>query len=79
MPIVLAVSLLPKCALCVAGYLAVATGLGIATPELCGAVAGEANSPAWGPGVSTGVFCVGAVWLAKFAQNRGGARPPDAL
>ena len=76
---VLAVTLLPKCALCVAGYLAVAAGFGVVAPELCGAAAGEANSPAWGPGVSTGVICIGAVWLAKFAPNRGGARLPDAL
>jgi LPXTG-motif cell wall-anchored protein len=47
------VVLLPKCFVCVAGYLAVLTGLAFAMPELCGA--GETGSSDWQAGAIAGL------------------------
>lgn len=38
--------LLPKCAACVAGYVALVTGV-MVTPELCGVAEGNDGLPAW--------------------------------
>lgn len=70
-----AAALLPKCLLCVAGYIAVATGLGMATPELCGPV-GTARLPVWatagvGIGVLAGIACL---TLGKRRKMSGTAR-----
>lgn len=62
-------ALLPKCLLCVAGYLALAVGFVTATTELCGETAGDIAPSVWGPGIAIGVIIVGAAWLSKFCPG----------
>jgi hypothetical protein len=66
----LAITLLPKCALCVAGYVAVAIGLGMTPPELCGAGTDGTAWPFWAAGIATGAIFVGTGWLKKCAGKR---------
>lgn len=50
----LAAILLPKCLACVAGYLALATGLMVAVPELCG----EGSGTTWPPWLTLAVMAL---------------------
>src|SRR5258708_32628278 len=55
---------LPKCLACVAGYVALAAGLGLAGPELCGGATEDAG--AWTGGATLLLLpgLVVAAWLA---------------
>lgn len=57
-------ALLPKCLLCVAGYLALAGGLVISTTELCGGIAGDTPT-AWGAVVTGLVILAVGLWLMR--------------
>jgi len=55
---------LPKCLVCVAGYLALAGGLVTATTELCGETAGDTLT-AWGAVVTGLVILAVGLWLMR--------------
>jgi hypothetical protein len=61
--------LLPKCLACVVGYLALAVGLAVKAPELCGGNNGAAWAPWWLFGIGGSTF-VGALWLASKIRAR---------
>lgn len=57
-------AVLPKCLMCVAGYLALAGGLVTATTDLCGEAAGD-NLTAWGVVVTGLVILAVGLWLMR--------------
>jgi hypothetical protein len=64
-------ALVPKCLVCVAGYLALGAGLAAQTPEWCGAVADESpGSQRWFV-VTAAAFLIGAVGVVAAQRVRG--------
>lgn len=57
-------AVLPKCLMCVGGYLALAAGLVTATTELCGEAAGDSLT-AWGTVVTGLVILAVGLWLMR--------------
>ncbi len=57
-------ALLPKCLMCVAGYLTLAGGLVTATTELCGEATGDTPT-AWGAVVTGLVILAVGLWLMR--------------
>lgn len=69
---------LPKCLLCVAGYVALAAGLSSVAPELCGVGEGRAGLKAWGAAAALGLILAGGVWLIlKWRRPVSGRRRVD--
>lgn len=66
-----ALALLPKCFACMAGYLAVLSGLTAVTPVICGA--GETGFPGWQAYVFSGLtlFVVGGGVFRLISQKGG--------
>jgi len=66
---------MPKCVLCVAGYVALLTGASVAGPELCGAVAGDGAMSSWmlmpaGMAVAWLVYAALRFWSRKYPNCR---------
>lgn len=66
------VAALPKCAICVFGYIALATGLMRAAPQLCGANPGEGPGDFWW---LQGPLVVGVIFLVQWFRRRMSVRP----
>jgi hypothetical protein len=70
-------AVMPKCALCMAGYFGLATALGLGGPEICGApVNGFAHPRLWlsAAGFATGGICLAARRFSRSAHAPASAR-----
>jgi hypothetical protein len=75
---VIAVIALPKCLLCAAGYVALATGLVSVAPELCGPSAGQDRVAVWTRAVALGLILAGSAWfLLKWRRPMSGKNRGD--
>ncbi|HEY8996023.1 MAG TPA: hypothetical protein VIM71_15260 [Lacunisphaera sp.] len=66
--VAIAMALLPKCLVCVAGYVVLVTGIA-ATPELCGVTGGRTLS-SWEQIASVMVIGGAAFWLVSKTRTR---------
>lgn len=64
-------ALVPKCGLCVLGYLGLGAALGLGGPEICGAIGGP--SAPWRMWLPVAGLALGATWA--LLRARGGRRP----
>ena len=63
------VVLVPKCPLCLAGYIAAAAGLGFAGREVCGAPPSGGAGWAMAAGIASAALALGVFWLRRMRRH----------